>query len=52
MQYLTGWRMHLARRLLRESTLGLAEDAPRSRFSTDDARTGFYPRAEIRFDRY
>jgi AraC family transcriptional regulator, alkane utilization regulator len=29
MQYLTGWRMHLARRLLSESPLGLAEIASR-----------------------
>jgi AraC-like DNA-binding protein len=29
MQYLAGWRMHLARRLLHESTLSLAETAAR-----------------------
>jgi AraC-like DNA-binding protein len=29
MQYLAGWRMHLARRMLRESNIGVAELATR-----------------------
>ncbi len=37
MQYLTGWRMHLARRLLSESPLGLAEIASRVGYDSEAA---------------
>jgi AraC family transcriptional regulator, alkane utilization regulator len=37
MQYLTGWRMHLARRLLIESPLGLAEIATRVGYDSEAA---------------
>ncbi len=37
MQYLAGWRMHLARRLLRESALGLAEIASRVGYESEAA---------------
>jgi AraC-like DNA-binding protein len=37
MQYLTAWRMHLARQLLRESTLGLAEIAARVGYDSEAA---------------
>ena len=37
MQYLTGWRMHLARRLLIESPLGLAEIASRVGYDSEAA---------------
>jgi AraC-like DNA-binding protein len=37
MQYLAGWRMHLARRHLRESTLGLAEIAARAGYESEAA---------------
>jgi AraC-like DNA-binding protein len=37
MQYLAGWRMHLARRQLRESTLGLAEIAARVGYESEAA---------------
>jgi len=36
-QYLTGWRMHLARRLLSESPLGLAEIASRVGYDSEAA---------------
>jgi len=35
MQYLAGWRMHLARRLLRDSSLGLAEIATRVGYESE-----------------
>ena len=35
MQYLAGWRMHLARRLLRDSNLGLAEIATRVGYESE-----------------
>jgi len=35
MQYLAGWRMHLARRLLRDSRLGLAEIASRVGYESE-----------------
>jgi AraC-like DNA-binding protein len=37
MQYLAGWRMHLARRLLRESTLSLVEVAARVGYESEAA---------------
>jgi AraC-like DNA-binding protein len=37
MQYLIGWRMHLARRLLGESTLGLTEIASRVGYDSEAA---------------
>ena len=37
MQYLAGWRMHLAKRLLRDSTLGLAEIAVRVGYDSEAA---------------
>jgi AraC-like DNA-binding protein len=37
MQYLASWRMHLARRQLRESTLGLAEIAARVGYESETA---------------
>jgi AraC-like DNA-binding protein len=37
MQYLTSWRMHLARHLLRESTLGIGEIASRVGYDSDAA---------------
>ena len=37
MQYLAGWRMHLARRLLRESGLSLAEIAFRVGYESEAA---------------
>jgi len=37
MQYLTSWRMHLARHLLRESTLGIGEIAGRVGYDSDAA---------------
>jgi AraC family transcriptional regulator, alkane utilization regulator len=37
MQYLAGWRMHLARRLLRESTLSLTEIATRVGYDSEAA---------------
>lgn len=37
MQYLTGWRMHLARRLLRESGLAMAELAARVGYESEAA---------------
>jgi AraC-like DNA-binding protein len=37
MQYLTGWRMHLARRLLHESTLSLVEVAARVGYESEAA---------------
>lgn len=37
MQYLAGWRMHLARRLLRESTLSLAEVAAHVGYDSEAA---------------
>jgi AraC family transcriptional regulator, alkane utilization regulator len=37
MQYLAGWRMHLARRLLHESTLSLAEIAARVGYESEAA---------------
>jgi len=37
MQYLAGWRMHLARRLLRESTLSLAEIGVRVGYESEAA---------------
>jgi AraC family transcriptional regulator, alkane utilization regulator len=37
MQYLTGWRMHLARHLLRESKLGIGEIAGRVGYESDAA---------------
>jgi AraC family transcriptional regulator, alkane utilization regulator len=37
MQYLAGWRMHLARRQLRESTLGLAEISARVGYESEAA---------------
>jgi len=37
MQYLTGWRMHLARRLLSESPLGLGEIASRVGYDSEAA---------------
>ena len=36
-QYLAGWRMHLARDLLRESTLGLGEIAGRVGYESEAA---------------
>lgn len=36
-QYLAGWRMHLARRLLRESNLGMAEIAARVGYESEAA---------------
>jgi len=35
MQYLAGWRMHLARRPLRDSRLSLAEIAPRVGYESE-----------------
>ena len=37
MQYLAGWRMHLARRLLSESPLGLGEIASRVGYDSEAA---------------
>ena len=37
MQYLAGWRMHLARHLLRESTLGIGEVAGRVGYESEAA---------------
>jgi len=37
MQYLAGWRMHLARRLLREGTLGLAQIGSRVGYESEAA---------------
>jgi AraC family transcriptional regulator, alkane utilization regulator len=45
MQYLTGWRMHLARRLLIESPLGLAEIASRVGYDSEAAFNRAFRRA-------
>jgi AraC family transcriptional regulator, alkane utilization regulator len=45
MQYLTGWRMHLARRLLIESPLGLAEVASRVGYDSEAAFNRAFRRA-------
>jgi AraC family transcriptional regulator, alkane utilization regulator len=37
MTYLAGWRMHLARRLLRDSSLSLAEIAARVGYESEAA---------------
>ena len=37
MQYLAGWRMHLARHLLRESTLSIGEVAGRVGYESEAA---------------
>jgi AraC-like DNA-binding protein len=37
MQYLAGWRMHLARRMLRESSIGIAELAARVGYESEAA---------------
>ena len=45
MQYLTDWRMHLARRLLRESNAGLAELAARVGYESEAAFSRAFRRA-------
>jgi len=43
--YLAGWRMHLARRLLRETPLGLAEVAARVGYESEAAFSRAFRRA-------
>jgi AraC-like DNA-binding protein len=45
MQYLTGWRMHLARRLLRDSNTGIAELAARVGYESEAAFSRAFRRA-------
>jgi AraC family transcriptional regulator, alkane utilization regulator len=45
MQYLAGWRMHLARRLLRESNIGLAQLAARVGYESEAAFSRAFRRA-------
>jgi AraC-like DNA-binding protein len=45
MQYLAGWRMHLARRLLRESNMGIAELAARVGYESEAAFSRAFRRA-------
>ena len=45
MQYLAGWRMHLARRLLRESNIGIAELAARVGYESEAAFSRAFRRA-------
>lgn len=44
-QYLAGWRMHLARRLLRESNIGIAELAARVGYESEAAFSRAFRRA-------
>lgn len=44
-QYLAGWRMHLARRLLRESNVGMAELAARVGYDSEAAFSRAFRRA-------
>lgn len=44
-QYLAGWRMHLARRLLRESNVGMAELASRVGYDSEAAFSRAFRRA-------
>ena len=45
MQYLAAWRMHLARRLLRESNIGIAELAARVGYEFEAAFSRAFRRA-------
>jgi AraC-like DNA-binding protein len=45
MQYLVGWRMHLARRMLRESNIGVAELAARVGYESEAAFSRAFRRA-------
>jgi len=45
MQYLAGWRMHLARRMLRESNIGVAELAARVGYESEAAFSRAFRRA-------
>jgi AraC family transcriptional regulator, alkane utilization regulator len=45
MQYLAGWRMHLARRILRESNIGVAELAARVGYESEAAFSRAFRRA-------
>ncbi|MGE3992906.1 helix-turn-helix transcriptional regulator [Pseudorhodoplanes sp.] len=44
-QYLAGWRMHLARQMLRESTLGIGEIAGRIGYESEAAFNRAFKRA-------
>ena len=43
MQYLAGWRMHLARRMRRESNVGIAELAARVGYESEAAFSRAFP---------
>jgi AraC-like DNA-binding protein len=45
MQYLAGWRMHLARSLLRESNIGIAQLAARVGYESEEAFSRAFRRA-------